>query len=141
MNEEFIFGSQTPNVSYTERQAAYVVITNNGKFAAVKPQEKYFLPGGGSLLGETSEGTVVREVSEGLARNVRLVRKIGEVVQYFYSAADDRYYKMRATFFAGEFTDELRGNGKGENELCWLSKAEAEQAFFHECHAWVTHQI
>lgn len=141
MNEEFIFGSQTPNVLYTDRQAAYVVITNNGRFAVVKPQEKYFLPGGGALSGETSEDTVVREVFEELSRNVRLVRKIGEVIQYFYSAADDQHYKMRATFFAGEFTDESHSNSEGENELCWLSKAEAEQAFFHECHAWATRQI
>ena len=117
------------------------MITNDGKFAAVKPQRKYFLPGGGSLLGETSEDTIVREVSEELARRVRLVRKIGEVIQYFYSDADDRYYKMRATFFVGEFTDESCGNGRGENELCWLSKAEVEQAFFHECHIWATRQI
>ena len=141
MNEEIIFGFQKPNVSYTERQAAYVVISDNGKFAAVKPQEKYFLPGGGSLSGETSEDTVVREVSEELARSVRLIRKIDEVIQYFYSAADDRYYKMRATFFVGEFIDESCGNSTGENELCWLSKAKAEQAFFHECHEWATRQI
>lgn len=140
MSEEYIFGSQNPNVLYTDRQAAYVVITENGKVAAVKPQEKCFLPGGGALSGETSEETVVREVSEELGRSVRLIRKIGGVIQYFYSAADDRHYKMRATIFVGEFTHGARGNG--ENELCWLSKAEAEQqAFFHECHAWATRQI
>ncbi len=141
MNEELVFGSQKSDVSYTERRAAYVVITNNGKFAAVKPQQKYFLPGGGSLLGETSEDTVIREVSEELARSVRLIHKIGEVIQYFYSVADDRYYKMRATFFVGEFTDEPCGNSRGENELYWLTEAEAEQAFFHECHKWATRQI
>ena len=139
MSEELIFGSQKPDVSYTERQAAYAVIANNGKFAAVKLQEKCFLPGGGSLAGETSEQTIVREVSEELARSVRLVCKIGEVIQYFYSEIDARHYKMRATFFVAEFTDELCGNG--EDELCWLSKDEAEQAFFHECHLWATRQI
>lgn len=140
MGKELIFGSQKPGVSYTERRAAYVVITNNGNFAAVRPQQKYFLPGGGSLLGETSEDTISREVAEELARSVRLVRKISEVIQYFYSAADGQYYKMRATFFVGEFTDESCGSSKGENELCWLTKVEAEDAFFHECHTWATRQ-
>lgn len=141
VNEEIIFGSQKPYISYTKRRAAYVVIANNGTFATVKLGQKYFLPGGGSLCGETSEETVIREVFEELACNVRLVRTIGEAIQYFYSAADDQHYKMRAAFFAGEFTDESCSNSIAENELSWLSKAEAEQAFFHECHLWATRQL
>jgi 8-oxo-dGTP pyrophosphatase MutT (NUDIX family) len=135
MAETVIFGSQEPDVQYTKRRAAYLIVTNDGSVATVKPRQKHFLPGGGSLPCEAPEDTIVREVREELARGVRLTRRIGEAVQYFYSAADERHYRMRATFFAGEFTHETRV-GTGEHELHWLPATEAEQAFFHACHAW-----
>lgn len=141
MSEAIIFGSPEPDVQYTERRAAYVVIvSDDGRVAMVEGRQKYFLPGGGSLSGEAIEATVVREMQEELARSVRLTRMIGEAVQYFYSASDERHYRMRATFFAGEFTDELC-DVAGEHELHWLSMTEAESACFHACHAWAIHQV
>jgi 8-oxo-dGTP diphosphatase len=141
MIKEFVFGSLELNVHYTERRAAYVVIVgDDGKVAMVKSGHKHFLPGGGSLPGEAPEETAVREVSEELARSVRLIRKIGEALQYFYSDADDRYYKMRATLFAGEFTNDLCGD-TGEHEMDWLAMTEAEQSCFHACHAWAIRQV
>jgi 8-oxo-dGTP pyrophosphatase MutT (NUDIX family) len=134
------FGSADLTVQYIERRAAYVVVTEGGKVAAVVGAGgKFFLPGGGSLPGESPEETVAREVSEKLALGVRLTRKVGEAVQYFYAEADERYYRMRATFFAGEFTDEAPG-GASEHELSWLSLEEVERGFFHACHAWAARQ-
>jgi 8-oxo-dGTP pyrophosphatase MutT (NUDIX family) len=137
MAERMIFGSPEPDVQYTERRAAYVVIlARDGKIAMVRGRHKYFLPGGGSLPNEAPEATALREVREELARTVRLTRKLGEAIQYFYSAADDQYYKMDAAFFAGEFTDEAGAGCSCEHELFWLPVEEIERACFHECHAW-----
>jgi 8-oxo-dGTP diphosphatase len=135
-----IFGHAEPSVAYTERRAAYVVIFNgSGEVATVRAGQKHFLPGGGSLRREAAEETIVREVREELARSVRLIRRIGEAVQYFYSDADGRHYKMLATFFAGEFTDEMR-DGACEHELHWLPLEEAERELFHACHVWAARQ-
>jgi 8-oxo-dGTP pyrophosphatase MutT (NUDIX family) len=138
-----IFGSRAPDVKYTERRAAYVVIFGDGAtlstVATVESHQKHFLPGGGSLAGEAPEDTVVREVREELARGVLLTRRIGEVVQYFYSDADERHYKMLATFFAGEFTGDARGHA-GEHELRWLSIDDVARACFHASHAWAVAQ-
>ena len=136
MAKALIFGSPEPSVQYTERRAAYVVVTTDGKVAMVKEGQKYFLPGGGSMPGEAPEETVVREVHEELARGVRLLRSLGEATQYFYSADDDRHYEMLATFFAGDFTDDVYG-GSGEHQLDWLSIRETDRQCFHE---WAVHQ-
>lgn len=134
--DALVFGSPAPGVHYAERRAAYVVVSGDGAtVATVESRRKHFLPGGGSLAAEAPEETVVREVREELARGVRLTGRIGEVVQYFYSDADERHYKMLATFFAGEFTDDARGV-EGEHELCWLPAEDAVRDCFHECHAW-----
>ena len=139
MAKVLIFGSPEPSIQYTERRAAYVVVTTGDKVAMVRDGQKYFLPGGGSLPGEAPEDTVAREVYEELARRVRLIHKIGEAIQYFFAAADDRHYQMLATFFAGEFTDEP-SSGTGEHDLHWLPVTESELACFHACHAWAVSQ-
>ena len=141
MVDTIVFGSPEPNIRYTERRAAYVVIvSSDGNIAMVKGPQKYFLPGGGSLPDEAPEDTVAREVSEELARSVRLIRSLGEATQYFYSTDDDRHYKVRATFFVGEFSDETTAD-TAEHELSWLAQKEVEQACFHPCHAWAVHQV
>ena len=137
MAETLIFGSPKLDVQRAERRAAYVVVIRGDKVAVVQSHDKHFLPGGGSLPLETPEETVVREVYEELGRGLHLIRKLGEAIQYFYSSDDDRHYEMRATFFAGEFTDELRA---GEHQLHWLPRARAAQSCFHECHAWAISQ-
>lgn len=139
MAEALIFGFPKPNVKHTERRAAYVVIINGAHVATVKSQEKHFLPGGGSLPFESPAETIVREVYEELGRGVRLIRMIGEATQYFYSAADDRHYEMRATFFAGELRGEMCSS-IGEHQLSWLPLEQAGRACFHECHAWAIRQ-
>jgi 8-oxo-dGTP pyrophosphatase MutT (NUDIX family) len=139
MKEPPVFGLPQRNGFYTDRRAAYVVVIHDGMVAMVRPQEKCFLPGGGSLPGEAPEDTVVREVREEVRRGVRLIRRIGEAVQYFYSSTDDQHYRMTAVFFAGEFMDDPCG-GRGEHELEWLPVTETEEACFHACHAWAVRQ-
>jgi len=141
MAEMVVFGSPEPNIRYIERRAAYVVIVrSDGNIAMVKGRQKCFLPGGGSLPDEAPEDTVAREVSEELARSVRIVRSLGEATQYFYSIDDERHYEIRATFFVGEFTDETTAD-TAEHELSWLAQKEMEQACFHACHAWAVRQV
>ena len=134
------FGKALEGVAYTERPAAYAVVAGeSGTVAAVRGASGMtFLPGGGSLPGESAEDTVRREVREELARSVRLVRRIGEATQFFYAADEDRHYKMQAVFFLAEFPDEP--SGQGEHELFWLPLGEATGAFFHVSHAWAVYQ-
>lgn len=90
----------------------------------------YFLPGGGSEPGESPIETITREVAEELACEIVVDREIGKAVQYFYSADDQVYYRMQATFFAGRFSTEPDG------EFSWLSETSVMDALFHECHRW-----
>lgn len=133
-----VFGSSVDGVAYEKRPAAYVVVTGTeGRIAAVGAKGAYFLPGGGTLKGETPEETVIREVREELARSVRIISEIGRAVQYFF--ADERHYRMQAVFFAARFTSEP--TGIGEHQLFWLAPSEFVHCAFHQCHAWAVRQI
>ena len=136
MNVDKTFGSIEPEAIYTQRVAAYVVIIEAGKIAAVCASGKCFLPGGGSLNSEAATETIIREVREELSRSVRLTVQVGTAIQYFFSEADNRHYKMFATFFAGEFLYGEAHEAKGEHEMCWIPTASVRDSFFHECHTW-----
>lgn len=136
MTDLLTFGFVKPDVVYTERRAVYTVVASEeGRVAAVKGRDKYFLPGGSSLPDESLEDTIIREVREELARDARLICKIGEAVKYFYAATDDCHYRMQAVFFVTELTEPF-GVTKAEHDLWWLPVAELERAFFHQCHSW-----
>ena len=132
------FGNKVAGIKYVERPAAYAVIRNgDGKVAAVRGKRgNYFLPGGGSLPGESPEETIEREVREELARNVRLTLKIGEAIQYF--SVGESNYRMTASFYKAEFASELEG--EAEHELEWLDREAMEANFFHECHKWAVYE-
>ena len=133
------FGSPVAGVAYEKRRAAYAVIrSHTGTIAAVRAPAGYWLPGGGAIAGETPEETVVREVREELGRELRLVSKIGEAIQYFFASADSKYYAMRAVFFRAELAEVPLG--PGEYELCWLNASQPTPLFVHASHDWAVRQ-
>ena len=133
------FGAPVAGVTYEQRCAAYAVIRNSeGAVAAVHVPAGYWLPGGGMLPGETSAETVVREVREELGGTLRLVRKIGEAVEYFFAAAEGRYYAMQAVFFQAELVEGSRS--AAEYEWRWLDVSHPGPWFFHACHDWAVCQ-
>ena len=131
------FGVMDAAIAYTPRPAAYAVIADErGRIAVVKGARGYFLPGGGSLAGETPEQTVRREVREELGREVAILGQIGKAIQYFY--ADEQDYRMQAHFFVAEFVDEVIGGG--EEDLHWLEAGSIGEVLYHESHAWAVNQ-
>jgi len=99
------------------RLAAYVVVRDRtGRVAAVRSAgvgpARFWLPGGESHPGEPPELTVAREVREEVGHVIRLAGRIGDAVQIFHAATEQRWYEMKAAFFR----------------------------FFHACHAWAVSQ-
>lgn len=129
-----IFGFVHSSTLCRARTASYCVVKDNyGRVAVVESKSGYlFLPGGGSLDGESAVQTLEREIREELARDVHIIIRLGEAIQYFQ--ADGTAYRMEATFFAAELGSEVIG--VGEHELLWVTAHEAEKRFFHQCHAW-----
>lgn len=133
MAGENVFGYVVEGAAYKTRPAAYALIRGaERQVAVIKTRRGYFLPGGGSDDGESPEQTVSREVREELGREVRIIRKANEAIQYF--SDDEKYYRLEATFFEAEFEGEA--TGAAEYELVWAGPATAEEEFFHQCHWW-----
>ena len=126
------FGAAPAGESCQVRLAAYaVILEQRGHVAAVVGDSGLFLPGGGTLPGESPEWTVLREIEEECGCAARIIQPLGEATQYFRSTSG--WYQMLATFYVAQFEGDPAGSG--EHELIWLSPGEANR-FYHECHAW-----
>ncbi|GAF85507.1 unnamed protein product [marine sediment metagenome] len=132
-----IFGAAPAGVRCENRRAAYAVILDpDGRVAVVRERDRWFLPGGGSLAGESAEVTVLREIQEECGRRARILGKLGEAVQYFHDSR--RWYEMVAVFFQAELDRE--STSSPEYELVWLGQGEEGEGFFHPCHEWALSQ-
>ena len=131
---ELKFGKHNPEAEYRQRLGAYAVILDErGKFAAVKGQDKIFLPGGGVDPGESLEETLAREVSEECAREVVIGRYLGSGTQYFTSNSGE-HWEFQCSYFEAQFGAAL--DNEPEHELCWLDVADAHKMLAHEVHGW-----
>jgi 8-oxo-dGTP diphosphatase len=140
MNNLQYFGKYDKSQNYKDRKAVYAIILNeNNKIAVVKSGEYYWLPGGGSIENETVDETIIREVKEELGRNIRVMNKIGEAIQYFYADKEGCYYKMNAIFIRAEFTTEY--STIKEHNLYWVSAIDIKDIFYHQCHVWAINQV
>ena len=137
-----MFGCAPLGIECRYRSAAYAVIRADGQVATIstgiRGAEKLWLPGGGMHGNESPSQTIIREVQEELGRQVTLLHKLGEAIQFFHSSDEDCWYRMKAHFFAAQFKTGVPLTA--EHALHWVNPAECKSDFFHECHAWATEQ-
>lgn len=128
------FGIREPGKQYVDRTAAYVVVRKDDAVAAVCRNGKCFLPGGECEKGETPEQTLKREAAEELGVQLRIIEKLGEAEQYYYSSEAGQHFKTHASFFLAEFGPPAEE--KGKYEVTWIPIDEIEKNLFHEFQTW-----
>jgi ribulose-5-phosphate 4-epimerase/fuculose-1-phosphate aldolase/8-oxo-dGTP pyrophosphatase MutT (NUDIX family) len=134
-----VFGEAPAGIVCRPRRAAYAVIRDaRGRVARTYEAGRYYLPGGGCLEGESGEQAVVREVAEEIGRHARVVRPLGEALQYYHSEADGCWYAMRASFFRAELFGEPFEPREGEPD--WVEGGREPASFFHASHVWAIMQ-
>lgn len=136
---QHVFGTQIDGHTYHARRAVYAVIRDSeGRVAAVRYRDNLFLPGGGIEANESPEQALVREVAEECAQRLHIAKHIGEALQYFYAASDDKHFATHAVFYAGAFLGHMPG--QVALPFVWVFP-DAEAQFFHASHVWAAHSL
>ena len=98
-----------------------------------------WLPGGGRTGNETPGQTIEREVREELGCGVRVLQWIGDAIQFFFAAKENRWYEMHARFYLAELKNPT--DSSGEYSLRWIDLRTQQHTFFHPSHAWACERV
>ena len=131
------FGLRVPGQIYEPRPGAYAVVFNDQRrVAIVQTPSGYYLPGGGSEAGESPETTLQREGREECGDELRILRLLGEAVEYVLSEREGRGFAKQGTFFEAVFVGLSLNPSEMDHQVIWLSPAEAELTLTNRSHAW-----
>ena len=128
------FGIKLANFDYCIRNGVYAVIRNDTAVAAVQGLSGYFLPGGGVEVGESSEETLRRELQEECDASIEISSLIGEATDYLFSAAEERHFEKRGTFYLARFLT------KPNENLVWIPLQDISKLFRQAGHVWAITQ-
>ena len=130
------FGHKVAGRHYRLRPGAYAVIVDGERRVAVmRTGRGCYLPGGGSEPGESPEATLRREVREECGREIDILGKVGEAMDYVSAGLDGDFVKHGVFFVAGFGTVSCAAV-ETDHTVVWLSSAEAEVALSNRSHAW-----
>jgi len=140
MNEDMNipeFGERQQGQRYVSRPGAYALIFDaRGRIAVMETPRGCFLPGGGSEGSETPEETVVREVQEECGFEMSLSIRIGEAVEYVYTAGNEAGIRKECVFFQGTIATGRGVATEADHVLVWLEPKEAQLRLGHESQRW-----
>ena len=136
------FGTKQEGIDYLDRPGVYAVIESNVKqIAIIETSKGYFLPGGGIDANETDTDALKREVLEELGYQVSVVAKLGETIEYFKAASEEKYYRIHSRFYKVHLGSKIGEGMEEDHQLVWLSPEEAVNLLIRQGQAWAVHRM
>ena len=133
-----MFGVADRRARYTDREAAYAVILDADRRAAVvHGRSGLFLPGGGIEVDESPEEALLRESLEECGRSLEIIGTIGQAIQYCHG--DRGPFRAQHRFFEARFQGP--SSEAGEYQSSWVHIDEACRWFRYESHVWAVRTL
>ena len=131
------FGERIPGKVYVPRPGAYgIIVGNQGRIAVMKTPRGGFLPGGGSEGCETPEETLVREVREECGFEADIVKRIGEAVDYVFTAGNREGIRKECVFFLAIVLGSEGAATEADHVLTWLEPEAARAKLIQGSQQW-----
>jgi 8-oxo-dGTP diphosphatase len=127
------FGTRDSSATYIVRPGAYAIMQDDrGRIGIVMTSTGAFLPGGGQDPGETLEEALHREMREECGLEVRVIERLGCVIQLVHSLREKAHFEKVCTFFRVVAVGTTDDAVEQDHELIWLEPAEAIDRLCHE---------
>jgi len=122
------FGERRPGIRYRVRPGSYAVVLDGaGGVALIYEDDEWGLPGGGKESSETPEETLQREVREECGCTARIVRSLGQAVEFTKSSSGEPL-EVHGHYFLAEFV--------GAATVSWHPFFRAQSLLVRRSQAW-----
>ena len=130
-----VFGEKL-RTNYTDREGAYLICFNEGKFAVVKTPKGFFFLGGGMEDNETALECIERECIEEIGYTVKVIEKICSAEHYTYHKRIGYFHPVQ-TYYIGQLLKmENRFSVEKDHTLMWLGYEELRGRMFSPMQNW-----
>lgn len=130
-----VFGEKL-RTNYTDREGAYLICFNEGKFAVVKTPKGFFFLGGGLEANETALECIERECIEEVGYTVKVTEKICSAEHYTYHKRIGYFHPVQ-TYYLGQLLKmENRFSVEKDHTLMWLGYEELRGRMFSPMQNW-----
>ena len=129
-----VFGDQE-NVSYIDRQGAYLIPIKSDSIAVVQTGKGYFLLGGGLDSDESDEMCIERECLEEIGYGVAIKKKIGSAEAYYKSPTLGYFHPIQ-TYYIGELLEKVQVPTESDHKLMWLAFGDLKGKMYLDMQNW-----
>lgn len=133
-----VFGTKE-NVTYIDREAAYLIPVNNNKVGVIKTDKGYFFLGGGLDKNESPEKCIERECLEETGYNAVIKEKICSAETYTTHPKLGFFHPVQ-TYYAGELIEKAAGPKETDHTLLWIGYTELKGKMFADMQNWALEQ-
>ena len=133
-NSHRVFGDRE-DVSYIDRQGAYLIPIKNDNIAVVQTGKGYFFLGGGVDPDESDEMCIERECLEEIGYTVSIKNKIGSAETYYKSPAIGYFHPIQ-TYYVGELLEKVQVPKENDHKLVWLGFCDLKGKMYLDMQNW-----
>ncbi len=131
-----VFGELVDGYPHIIRPGAYALVLNDERrIAVVRTPSGWFLPGGGSDVGESPEETVVRETMEECGLEVEVIGVVTRATEIVVSIAENACFEKPSVFISARCVG-TTSQVEDDHELHWVDLDEATDLLSHGSHRW-----
>lgn len=129
-----VFGIKE-DVSYIDREGAYLIPIKDGLVGVVQTSKGYFLLGGGLDDGESHADCIKRECLEEIGYDVLVKDKVCSA-EMFFEHSTIGYFHPIQTYYVGELLEQKNIPVEEDHKLVWLEYDEVVGKMYIEMQNW-----
>ncbi len=122
------FGKKDDNISYFDREGAYIICMNNDFLAAVQTPKGYFLIGGGIEEGEDHLSCIKRECLEEIGCEVENMSYICSADTYCIHEKIGGFHPIQH-YYSGNIGEKVTQPSEINHKFVWLPLSKIDQLF------------
>ena len=127
------------NVTYTDREGAYLIPIRNNQIGVIQTPKGYFFLGGGLQKNESHTMCIERECLEEAGYTVKIEQKLCSAETYLEHEVIGYFHPMQ-TYYVGQLLEKVQVAMEEDHILVWAEFEKLKGRMYLEMQNWALEQ-